>query len=224
MMEHSFKGLDPDIVETMDHWLENRLLGVHTSLPGTLENYNADERRGDVKPAVNLPFPGGRYVEAPLIQGVPIVVPDSPGYRVDLELKNGATGIVIFSEAGIGNWLNGGAEPDADNGAKFNLTDAMFIPGAYPYGKVPPLKNGVKQRGGDVTHTASGDHTINAETIKLNGSSKSFVTYDELNTALQGLVTALNLEFGKKRDSTGTPGALLLDISASKTVTVKTGG
>ena len=60
--------------------------------------------------------------------------------------------------------------------------------------------------------------------IEINGDSKSFVTYAELNTALQSLVTAINTTFGTKLDGGGTTGALSLDISAAETTTVKTGG
>ena len=60
--------------------------------------------------------------------------------------------------------------------------------------------------------------------INLNGSSKKLVTYAELNTALQALITALNTALGTKLDGGGTPGTLTLDISAAETSTVRTGG
>lgn len=64
--------------------------------------------------------------------------------------------------------------------------------------------------------------------IELNGSSKQFVTWAELNQALQGLITALNSHThsnGNEGSPTGAPIApLTLDISASKTSTIVTGG
>lgn len=60
--------------------------------------------------------------------------------------------------------------------------------------------------------------------IDLNGNSKKFVTYAELNTALQALVTALNTAFLSKLDGGGSSPALTLDISAAETQTVRTGG
>ncbi len=64
----------------------------------------------------------------------------------------------------------------------------------------------------------------NAGNIDLNGSGKKLVTYSELNTALQTLVTAINTLFGTKLDGGGTPGTLILNISAAETQTVRTGG
>lgn len=73
--------------------------------------------------------------------------------------------------------------------------------------------------------------------IELNGSSKKLVTHAELNTALQGLVTTLNTQLGTIAAGASaaisasglwltplTIGGLSLDISASETTTIKTGG
>jgi len=60
--------------------------------------------------------------------------------------------------------------------------------------------------------------------IDLNGDGKKLVTYAELNTALQSLVTAINTAFATKKDEAGSSGTLTLDISAAETQTVRTGG
>jgi hypothetical protein len=67
---------------------------------------------------------------------------------------------------------------------------------------------------------------IDAPKVELNGATKQFVTWTELNTALQALITALNLH----THPTALPGPpspptpVSLDISAAKTTTVLTGG
>jgi phage gp45-like len=60
--------------------------------------------------------------------------------------------------------------------------------------------------------------------LELNGNGKKLVTYAALNTALQGLVTAINAKFATKQDAGGAAGGLSLDISASATTTLKTDG
>ena len=64
----------------------------------------------------------------------------------------------------------------------------------------------------------------NAGNIDLNGDGKKFVTYTELNTALQTFITALNINIGTKLDGAGTPGTVSLDISAAETTTIRTDG
>jgi len=52
--------------------------------------------------------------------------------------------------------------------------------------------------------------------IVLNLGTKSAVSYAELNTALQNLVTAINAVLATKADAAGAAGTLTLDISASE--------
>ena len=62
-------------------------------------------------------------------------------------------------------------------------------------------------------------------TVEVNGNSKRFVTWDELNTALQNHVHGAGLLVSPSGPVTGSTGApIALDISAAKTSTVKTGG
>lgn len=75
----------------------------------------------------------------------------------------------------------------------------------------------------------NGTMKVNTQSkIELNGNSKQFVTWAELNQALQGLITALNSHThsnGNEGSPTGAPIVpLTLDITASKTKTIVTGG
>jgi hypothetical protein len=60
--------------------------------------------------------------------------------------------------------------------------------------------------------------------LELNGTGKFLVTHAELNTALQGMVTAINALFAAKLNGAGAAGTLTLDITSAKTTTIKTGG
>jgi len=64
--------------------------------------------------------------------------------------------------------------------------------------------------------------------IDLNGDGKKFVTYAELNTALQTFKTALNLHVHATVTSLGTPTPpvtpMSIDISAAETTTIRTDG
>ena len=71
---------------------------------------------------------------------------------------------------------------------------------------------------------------VGADTIHLNGDSKSLTMQAPLNTQLQTLVTALQAELVKIASGivagggAYTPGTLSLDISSAATTTIKTGG
>jgi len=77
----------------------------------------------------------------------------------------------------------------------------------------------------------------NGNFLKINGEDKTLVTHAELNTALQSFVTTLNSQLTAIQSASATAisssglwsvplviGGLTLNISASSTTTVKTGG
>jgi len=63
---------------------------------------------------------------------------------------------------------------------------------------------------------------IVSDGVDLAGSTKTMVTYAALNTALQGLVTAINATLAFKKDEAGASGTLTLDMSAAEAGKVRT--
>lgn len=57
--------------------------------------------------------------------------------------------------------------------------------------------------------------------MELNGNADSAVRHAALNTALQGLVTAINSVLATKLNGAGAAGLLTLDLSAAESPTVK---
>ena len=58
-------------------------------------------------------------------------------------------------------------------------------------------------------------------TIEINGNADNAVSYTDLDTALQGLVTAINANFATKLDGGGTPGTLTLSLTSARVDEVK---
>lgn len=113
------------------------------------------------------------------------------------------------------------------------------IGGSSRYGVVVAMQNyalNIQINAGEtvIYSTTADGQTVKAQAkftaggeIHLNGDTKQFVTWAELNSALQGFKTALSTHV----HPTSVPGPpsppvtpLVLDISAAKTTTIKTGG
>lgn len=80
----------------------------------------------------------------------------------------------------------------------------------------------------ETTSTGVSIEDLNGVTIKtnnskveLNGSDDNAVSWTDLNTALQTLVSSINTALGTKQDFVGTPGALSLDLSSAKIASIK---
>jgi phage gp45-like len=57
--------------------------------------------------------------------------------------------------------------------------------------------------------------------VQVNGATDTAVRFAALNTALQGLVTAINAVLAGKQDGSGAAGTLTLDLSAAESDTVE---
>lgn len=103
-------------------------------------------------------------------------------------------------------------------------------------GKLTLTQTANDQQTCEITIDEAGKVKIDAKEIDLNGDSKKFVTYSELDNALQDLLSSLKSHThpvsteGTAAAQTGTAAASLdlssvtLDISDSATSTIKTGG
>lgn len=84
---------------------------------------------------------------------------------------------------------------------------------------------------GKLTIESENETIINAKTIELNGNSKQFVTWSELNTALSTFVQNLNISLqtgatpsGGGKVTFATPPPSSIDISSAKSQKVVLGG
>jgi hypothetical protein len=213
---------------------------VHTALPGVIENYTGN-RIASVKPQVQKPLADGTYLDLPVIEEVPIIFPSTSEFSFTYPLKKGDPVWIMFAERSIEEWIKNGGNSKPSDIRRFSLTDAVAIPGVFN-NKVefPQSDNNnvtIQFKDKSITIDTNGNINIDGTAINLNGDSKSFVTHAELNTALQTFLTALNAELTTIQAGAAaaisasglwlTPlviGNNSIDISASETTSVKTGG
>jgi hypothetical protein len=125
------------IVDILNIWLARKLETVHTVIPGRIETYDAQERSARVEPLVNLRTRDGSIVELPFIDGVPVVFPSTSKADLVFPLERGDGCLLLFSEAAIGNFLNGRVKTDPESAARFSLTDAIAVPGLWSFRTAP---------------------------------------------------------------------------------------
>lgn len=202
-----------DVLEIhTDAYMEN----VHTSISGKIVSYDSIERKASVLPLIKLKTIKEVNVDLPVIDNVPVMFPSGSTFVLKWDIKPGDGCLLIFSEVGLGNYLNGNGvlQVATEDSSRFDLTDAICIPGLFPFSVSKTMYSSPPLAEIDITNGIIG----------LNGNDKTFMTYTEFNTALQSFIIALNAKFATKKDEAGSAGGLSLDISLSETTTIKTGG
>lgn len=134
-MSEEVSAFTPSMAEVLKQAMESRLADVHTALPGTITKYDAAKQQCDVQPNIQRKYVTGELVNIPVIPNVPVVFPRSQKAFVSFPLVAGDQVLLIFSERSLDRWLVSGGQVDPADPRKHHLTDAVAIPGLYPFSK-----------------------------------------------------------------------------------------
>ena len=111
---------------------------LHTCMPGRIETYDPETQKCSVKPTIKrrvVMMDGQETLEElPVIPDVPVVFQRSTEFFLSFPLRRGDLVAIHFAERSLDAWLSGAGE-DTDPGElrRFDLTDAIAVPGLYPF-------------------------------------------------------------------------------------------
>lgn len=184
---------------------------------GFIKKVNADETI-DVTHAKQLKTLSGKSLSATVTTSVEVLTLSGAGFALKFDYKKGDRVLLL----GLKDYV-----PEVGKVTSATETTA-YLHYSRETLKALPLCVFSDEAKVKVEIEAGTVKVTTEKKIELNGNSKQFVTWAELNQALQGLVNALNSHThsnGNQGSPTGGPMiSMSLDISSSKTKTVLTGG
>lgn len=133
-------GKSEEFVNVMDKFIDSKLFQVHTILPGKIiEYYGHQERKAKIQPLVNPRDQQNDVIKLKPIDDVPIVFCSTNNFNMLYPLKKDDGVLILFSESSLGNFLNNtnSASVEADDQNRFDLGDAIAIPGLWNFKKLP---------------------------------------------------------------------------------------
>lgn len=123
----------PTLAQVLEVIIDQRLEGVHTAMPGSVESYDATRQTADVRLLLKArtTIETGDVIDEslPVAVNVPVVFPGAGGFRLTFPVKPGDGVLVVFAEASIDRWQARGGEQATDDVRRFHLADAIAIPG-----------------------------------------------------------------------------------------------
>ena len=112
---------------------------MHCAMPGIVKAFNPVTQLCAVQPAIRMKAVTNtvKYMDMPLIENVPLVVPSCNGFAVTLPVKPGDTCLLIFSDRSLDEFLDSGGlsnpcsgySDDTTSPRQHALTDAICVPG-----------------------------------------------------------------------------------------------
>ncbi len=126
----------PDLPSAIDSATLRVLSRVNTSIPGIVQSYDQTTQEATVLPAIKreVDTEDGTAIEAlPVVPGVPVVFPGAGAYKITWPLAKGDTVLLVCSQASLDQWLQRGGTVDPRDPRKFDLSDAVAIPGLLSF-------------------------------------------------------------------------------------------
>lgn len=150
--------------------VENMLLDLHTCIPGRIEKYDYIKQLAEVKPLIRQDYNDDTTESMPVIANVPVMFPRTKKSIIHFPLVKGDYVLILFSERAMEKWLSLGGEAESGDKRKYDLSDAIAIPGLLPFSEPSLAENNedllVKHNDSIVRIKKNGDIDIGESSFK----------------------------------------------------------
>ena len=128
----------PDDTELLNMAIESWLADVHTCMPGRVDSYDPETQRATIKPLIKrliVHEDGSEALEElPPITDVPVIFLRAAGFFLSFPMEEGDLVTLHFAETSIDKYMAGtGADTNPDEFRHHDLSDAIAVPGFYPF-------------------------------------------------------------------------------------------
>ena len=160
---------NPTLADGVSGAIWSTLANVHTVMPGIVQAYDAATQQAEVKPQLKKNYLDGTELSLPVISSVPVIFPRTATASLTFPVAKGDKVLLVFSERSLDEYLSLGKEVKPQDRRKFDLSDAIAIPGLYDF-STPSPSNGedveLQHKTQKITIKANGDIEVGAESLK----------------------------------------------------------
>lgn len=120
-----------EFVQMIEDTIRDITYEMHTAIPGVISSFDPNKGIATVKPSGTLFMKDGKKLKYPTISKVPVLFPQGYGQKATIAfpVKQGDGCLLIICENDLRSWVSSGKE--TDNFMKFDLTNAVCIPGMF---------------------------------------------------------------------------------------------
>jgi len=159
------------LASTIHRTFEALLSEMNTCIPGVIVSYDYKTRKASVKPQIQKKFrDGSPSLALPVIVNVPVVFPGSSKVGIHFPLKKDDSVLIVFSQRSIDKWLSDGLDSDPGDFRKFDLSDAIAIPGLNSFNKANFATNNedvvITNESEKITIKSNGDIQLGKDSLK----------------------------------------------------------
>lgn len=123
----------PSLETVIQNAIDVNLAEVHTCMPARVISYDSSKQQASVQPVLKRRYNDGGLVLLPVISNVPVVHPRANNAILHVPVKADDIVTLVFAERSLDKWLSQGGVVDPDDARRHDLSDAIAIPGGYPF-------------------------------------------------------------------------------------------
>ena len=132
----------PRMSQVIDLMIDSRIRELYFALPAKVIEYDPETNQVSVLPQIKVKLVGNpNAMDLPIINNVPVVFPRAGAAHLRFPIQLQDFGQLLFNQRSIDIWQAAGTEVDPQDSRKFDLNDAVFIPGLFPLTK-PMVRGG----------------------------------------------------------------------------------
>lgn len=129
-----------ELSEALERVVESHLLDLHVAIPAVVAVYDKDQQTVECTPLLSrlVDNADGKFSEEtlPKLPPIPVCFPRSADFFVSFPLKKGDTGLIVFNEVSIDQWLGTEAaatdvQKSPGDARRHEMNAGVFIPGIY---------------------------------------------------------------------------------------------
>ena len=157
--------------------IDEKLNNLHTALICKIVKIDIEKMMADVKPLNKKKFKDQEPIDLPLIQNVPVALPNTEDFYIRLPYKVGDIVVVIFSERRVDEIMNFGKDT-ATGKRKHSLDDGIIVAGINLFSNSlssehkDDLLIQNKNNNSKIVMKPSGEVIVDAELIKLGQNAE----------------------------------------------------
>lgn len=133
----------PGLGQAINDFIDRKLSNVHTAYPARIESYDSTNFLASVSLELKKNLESMGEVPVPVFNNVPVAFPRSKKGGLLFPVEKGDSGLLIFSERSIDDWIELGRAQVPTDPRKLDYNDGIFFPGVFPKTDLPIRKGAI---------------------------------------------------------------------------------
>lgn len=131
----------PSFVDVFKEAMDAKALDMRVSMPAEVIRYDHAKQLVDVKPFFKRKANDGQLIDPPVIYNVPVAFHRAGEAFITMPIAAGHSVLLVFADRSMEKWLSSGARGDPEDTRHHHISDAIAIPGCYPFSNAAPVHN-----------------------------------------------------------------------------------